>query len=100
MKDCFGFDVRLTDERRTHILQHPEMTELEGAIILSLAMPQEVRLSRSDNSVRLFYRHFDKTVVGSKWLCVVVKHSALDAFIITAYLTDKLKPGEVLWFNP
>ena len=100
MKDCFGFDVRLTDERRTHILQHPEMKDLEEAIIMTLEMPQEVRISRSDNSVRLFYRYYDNTVVGSKWLCVVVKYSDLDAFIITAYLTDKLKSGEVLWFNP
>ena len=37
------------------------------------------------------------TKVGDKWLCVVVKCLADDAFIITAYLTDKLKKGTLLW---
>ena len=35
--------------------------------------------------------------VGDKWLCVVVKYTADDAFVLTAYLTDKLKKGEQLW---
>jgi hypothetical protein len=35
--------------------------------------------------------------IGDKWLCVVVKYFADDAFVITAYLTDKLKAGERIW---
>jgi hypothetical protein len=37
------------------------------------------------------------TRVGDKWLCVVVKYAADDAFVLTAYLTDKPKKGEQLW---
>jgi hypothetical protein len=38
-----------------------------------------------------------QTQVGGKWLCVVVKYLPDDAFVITAYFTDKVKAGEILW---
>jgi hypothetical protein len=37
------------------------------------------------------------SIVGGKWLCVVVKYAESDAFVVTAYLTDKPKSGEDLW---
>lgn len=62
-----------------------------------LEQPQRVRRSRSDTSVRLFYQFYARTIVGDKWLCVVVKYVETDAFVVTAYLTDALKVGEDLW---
>ena len=62
-----------------------------------LRQPQRVRRSRIDESVSLFYVYYPQTSVGGKWLCVVVKYPADDAFIVTAYLTDRLKTGEELW---
>jgi hypothetical protein len=56
-----------------------------------------VRRSRSDASVRLFYDFQPQTIVGGKWLCIVVKYMQSDAFVVTAYLTDKPKTGEDLW---
>jgi hypothetical protein len=44
-----------------------------------------------------FYEFYAQTVVGGKWLCVVVKYSTPLAFVVTAYLTDKPKAGEDLW---
>ena len=38
-----------------------------------------------------------QTIVGGKWLCVVVKYGNKDAFVVTACLTDKPKAGEDLW---
>jgi hypothetical protein len=38
-----------------------------------------------------------QTQVSGKWLCVVVKYEQADAFIVTAYLTNKPKAGEDLW---
>jgi len=35
--------------------------------------------------------------VGDKHLCVVVKMSEVDAFVLTAYLTDGVKRGWRLW---
>ena len=97
LTDCFGHAVRLTDERLAHILEHPEMAGLAGELARVLRQPQIVRRSRSDEAVRLFYEFYAQTMVGGKWLCVVVKYTEADAFIVTAYLTDKPKAGEDLW---
>ena len=97
IRDCFGHDVRLTDERLAHILQHVELVGMESEIERVLRSPTEVRVSLSDDAVRLFYEFYAETTVGGKWLCVVVKYLADDAFVITAYLTDTLKAGETVW---
>jgi len=97
IQDCFGHAVRLTDERLEHILEHPEMRGLNAEIERVLIQPQMVIRSRSDHGVRLFYEFYAQTIVGGKWLCVVVKYLPEDAFVITAYLTDQLKGGETLW---
>jgi hypothetical protein len=87
----------LTDERLAHILQHLELAGMEEEISGVLQAPAEVRISRSDETVQLFYEYYARTRVGGKWLCVVVKHPPDDSFVVTAYLTDQLKPGESLW---
>jgi hypothetical protein len=89
--------VRLTDERRSHILRHPEMVGLDDDIERALATPDCVVESASDSDTRLYYRHLAHTLVGPKDLCMVVKVLPDDAFVITAYLTDKVKKGRVLW---
>lgn len=73
------------------------MRDLREEIIRTLQAPAEVRISRSDANVRLFYDFYSRRTVGDKWLCVVVKYLAADAFVITAYLTDKMKTGESIW---
>ena len=97
VRDCFGRSVRLTDERTAHILQHQEMADMEAEIERVLQSPAEVRVSRSDNTVQLFYEFYAQTLVGGKWLCVVVKYPPDDGFVVTAYLTDQLKAGETIW---
>jgi hypothetical protein len=97
VEDCFGHHVRLTDERLAHILEHREMAEMGPEIERVLRQPQLVRRSRSDAAVRLFYEFYAQTIVGGKLLCVVVKYGENDAFVVTAYLTDKPKAGEDLW---
>lgn len=92
-KDYTNVEIRLTEERWQHILAHPEMANLEAAIEETLARPEIVRQSNTDSMVYLYYCYQTRTIVGAKWLCVVVKILENDAFIITAYLTDKLKKG-------
>ncbi len=99
LKDYQGRDVRLTDERLAHILEHPEMANLEAALEETLRDPKLVIQSRSDPNAELSYRFYVGTMVGDKWLCVVVKYAANDAFVVTAYLTDQPKKGEQLWPN-
>ena len=97
LTDCFEQKVRLTDERLAHIVEHPEMQNMAPDIERVLREPQLVRRSRTDTTVRLFYEFYTQTLVGGKWLCVVVKYLGHDAFVVTAYLTDKPKAGEELW---
>ncbi len=100
LPDYQNREVRLSEERLTHILSHPEMIDMEAQIAKTLKQPQLVRQSRSDVSVALLYRFYTQLIIGDKWLCVVVKYLPEDAFIVTAYFTDKPKKGETLWQNP
>jgi hypothetical protein len=97
IRDYQGLSVRLTDERLEHILEHPEMTGMEAEIENALSAPHQVIESASNADVRLYYRYYVKTTVGSKYLCVVVKVGSNDAFVITAYLTDRIKKGTTRW---
>jgi hypothetical protein len=72
VRDCFGASVRLTDERLAHILEHVEMAGMADGLERVLQTPSEVRRSRSDDDVRLFYEFYAETRVGGKWPCVVV----------------------------
>ncbi|MGF1459351.1 MAG: hypothetical protein ACFBSG_10030 [Leptolyngbyaceae cyanobacterium] len=98
--DYQGRQIRLANERLQHILEHPEMDSMEQAIPTALINPEVVKRFRSDTAVYLYYLYREATRVGDKWLCVVVKYLESDAFVITAYLTGKLKPGEPIWPNP
>ncbi|HSY50910.1 MAG TPA: hypothetical protein VLC46_19055 [Thermoanaerobaculia bacterium] len=79
------------------ILEHPEMAQMEPAIEETLRDPERVVQSISDPAVHLYYRFYFRTVVGGKFLCVVVKMGAAGAFVLTAYLTNRIKKGDRLW---
>ena len=100
LHDFQGLAIRLTDERLAHILEHPEMAPMEPAIQETLLHPERVVQSFSDPQARLYYRFYFGTIVGSKYLCVVVKVLDDDAFVLTGYLTDRIKKGVVLWPTP
>jgi len=59
-----------------------------------LTEPEQIRRSRSDATVFLFYRQTGP----SRWVCCVVKRlTATMGFLITAYPTDAIKEGELIW---
>lgn len=97
LTDYEGRSVRLTDERWEHIQEHPEMVGLKEAIAEILEKPEAVVESPSDPLARLYYRFYHHTMVGGKHMCVVVKILSGDAFVVTAYLTDRVKKGTLLW---
>ncbi len=97
-KDLHYRHIRLTYERQQHIeTDHPEMFGQLDKIQDALANPEIVVRSRTDPKVELFYRHYNITPVTEKYLCVTVKVLVGDLFIITAYFTDTIKRGEILW---
>ena len=82
-----------------HILMHPEMRSMQSAVQETLRGPELAIQSITDDNVVLNYRFARNTLVGDKWLCVVVKYAEDDAYVLTAYLTDKPKKGKKLWPN-
>ena len=57
--------------------KHPEMVKMEHALEETLRRPHLVIRSGMDASTNLSYRYYYGTLVGDKWLCVVVKSMVL-----------------------
>ena len=84
--------VRLTDKRVVKILRdHDEMAGNMDAIPATLASPDAVTCSKSDPDVSLYYKLHDDTGYGTKYVCVVVCESIEDRFVLTAYLTGRVR---------
>lgn len=97
-KDVHNRLIRLTNERQQHIeADHPEMFRQIDKIQDTLVNPDTVIRSKTAPDVELFYRYYNTTPVTEKYLCVVVKVVSNNLFIITAYFTDTVKRGDVLW---
>ena len=97
-QDLWNRSIRLTDERLNHLeSDHPEMQGQVSRISETLTGPDRIMRSRTDSQVELFYKLYLSTPVTTKFLCVVVKAAPNDHFIITAYYTDTVKKGEIIW---
>ena len=93
--DYQGRAIRLTRRQWEHIQDHHDyMAGLRGTIQETLADPEEVCNSREDpETVRLYYWRYTIPGERDKWMCVVVKLLADDAFVLTAYETRRIKQG-------
>ena len=89
-----GKRIRTTKEYWEKITKdkHPVMKGREDDVKETLINAEEVRRSKSDPSVYLYYRK-----ENDRYICVVVKHLNDDGFIITTYLSDNIKEGEEVW---
>jgi hypothetical protein len=89
------FRVRVTRDRWEVVskVEHPVMATREEHIRAALESPDEVRRSRKDSTVLLFYR----AEAPKRWTCAVIKQTAAGGFLITAYPTDAIKEGMSIW---
>ena len=95
-RTAFGEIVYLPDERWVHIVdKHPEIKRYITKIREVLIYPDIVKLSKKDGKSHLYYKFFPEIYSG-KYLLVVVKHNR-EKFIVTCFVTDKIKEGEVKW---
>ena len=94
VKSRLGVIIKLPEERWNLIInvKHRYMKGKEYLVKSTLEDPDEVRRSQSDLRVYLYYKKIDKY-----FLCAVIKHLNSEGFVITAYLTDKIKEGETIW---
>jgi len=63
----------------------------KARILKDTGKPDEIRQSKIDKDVFLYYKQYDRLY------CVVVRHAGMAGFLITAYPTDKVKEGDVIW---
>lgn len=95
VKTPLNIEVRTTIQYWEYLVtvKHPVMKGKEDIIKSVLQMPDEIRQSKMDKDVFLYYKQFDRLY------CVVVRHAGAgtEGFLITAYLTDKVKEGDVIW---
>ena len=88
-----GLSIRTTQSYWDLIqIKHPEVIGKLSLIKQVLKMPDLITKSKIDKKVLLFYKK-----INGYWICVVVKTSLLDGFVITTYITDKIKEGENVW---
>lgn len=95
VKTPLGFYVRVTRAYWAFIttVKHPIMAGQEAEVEQALSTPDEVRLSRIDPNMFLFYR----LTRPKRWVCAVAKRPDDEAFLVTAYPTDAVKEGRTIW---
>lgn len=88
-----GKRIRCTARHWQSIVRkHDALAGLEDAVTGVLQHPRYIRLSKEDDQVFLYYAQHGKYV-----LCVVCRHLNGEGFIITAYLTDRIKKGVTVY---
>ena len=89
-----GINIRTTVNYWNRIIQikHSTMEGKEKEVKETLELPDEIRVSKSDKKVFLYYRKINRY-----YICVVVKHLNGEGFIITAYKTRQIIEGEKIW---
>ncbi len=90
-----GFKVRVTASYWELIvtIKHPAMAGRETDVEQALLNPDEVRQSKNDDRVFLFY----KAEREKRWVCAVTKRLNGDGFLITTYPADIIKEGVRVW---
>src|SRR6266508_5400943 len=91
-----GFRVRVTHAYWELIvtIKHPVMAGREEDVKKTLEQPDEIRQSKSDQNVYLFY----KAEREKRWICAVSKRtSEIEGFLVTTYPTDAIKEGVQVW---
>jgi hypothetical protein len=90
-----GFRVRVSHSYWELIvtIKHPVMAGREWDVKETLVNPEEIRRSRSDPAVYLFY----SSERQGRWVCAVARQLNGDGFLITTYPTDAIKEGVRVW---
>ena len=101
--DHQGQPIRLPYERWLRIIdpagRHGYMASMWEELESTLKDPDLIVRSNTYPDIgRIYHKWYERTVVGSKWLRVVVYFLADgDAFVATAYVHGEVIAGEVLW---
>lgn len=84
-----GIAIRLTDERWSHITEeHGELAELRSDVVETVSHPDRVLLGGDGELMAV------REVETGKHLVVVYREQSDDGFIITAFLTRRIRSLE------
>ncbi len=72
--------------------KHPEIADLLDQVKLAISEPELIAVSKADEKVYLCYIRNARY-----WLCAVCKRLNGEGFLITAYITDRIKEGKLIW---
>ncbi len=91
VKSALSKQIKTTQEywRKITVIKHPSIKGKEKEAQKTLSSPDTVRVSNSDKKVFLYYKKYRKN-----YLCVVARHENGNGFIITVYITNKIKEGK------
>lgn len=91
-----GIKITVTRDywRKIIEIKHPAMAGKEEGVRQTLKEPDEIRRSKLDPTVHLYYRKTEQNHI-----CVVAKHEGQKGFVITTYITNKIKEGERIWIR-
>lgn len=95
VKTPLGVTVRTTKEYWERIIgtKHPSIAKYEKEVKDTLNDPDQIRKSKQDPRVRLYYKN-----IGKVYVCVVADHvTKSEGYIVTCYLTDRIKEGEQIY---
>lgn len=90
-----GAIIHTTEDywQRIVTTKHPSIAKYEKQVKEALQDPDEIRRSQQDERVYLYYKS-----IGKLHICAVVDRvSSKAGYIITAYLTDRIKEGEQIY---
>ena len=97
VKTPLDITVRTTEKYWKLITEfkHPIIKIYEKEVKETLEEPDEIRRSKIDEKVLLYYRQYKS--LENRYICVLIKRLNSKGFIVTAYLADKIKRGDVIW---
>lgn len=94
--DIFNREIRFTRERWDYIVsKRPIMGKFREQLIDTIKKPEFIKKSVYDSEVVLYYKHF-KDILGGKYMVVALRIN-IDRFVLTGYISDRIKKGEVIW---
>jgi len=95
-KDKFNNKIKLTDKQWNHIIkEHPEVEDYKDRLSETLSKPDLVKRSKRNKDTFLYYRCYNDIYKGKYLLAVVeIKEKSM---ILTCYITDRIKEGDVIW---
>ncbi len=91
--DKFGNKIVITEERWSHIvIRHPDMAKNYKFVEKAITNPTVVARNTFDRNINFYHKYFKEL---NRFVVVII--NITKKFVITAYLAESVKQGEVVW---